>query len=236
MSLLALVLAISGSAIAAKYVITSTKQIKPSVLKALQKPGPVGPVGPSGPAGSAGTAGAKGDTGPQGPAGKEGVSVTTASFPGSKGTCTKGQGGIEVKAASATAFVCNGEPWTAGGTLPEGATETGEWSLVTSSPGGEGTAALSFGIPLEAALPASNVHKTGDTGFATDCPGTVGNPQAESGHLCVYAGEPLGVVVTPFGIFKADGTGEGADKVGAVLVFAGAPAASIGGGSFAVTG
>lgn len=44
---LALVFAMSGGALAAShYVITSTKQIKPSVLKELKgKPGPPGPTG-----------------------------------------------------------------------------------------------------------------------------------------------------------------------------------------------
>jgi hypothetical protein len=65
---LALVLAMSGGAYAAKhYLITSTKQIKPSVLAQLQ--GKQGPRGLAGTPGAAGTAGAKGDRGPQGPPG-----------------------------------------------------------------------------------------------------------------------------------------------------------------------
>ena len=62
---LALVFAMSGGAYAAKhYLITSTKQIKPSVLAALH-----GKQGPSGGPGAAGAPGAKGDRGPQGPQG-----------------------------------------------------------------------------------------------------------------------------------------------------------------------
>src|SRR5262249_2057744 len=65
---LALVLAMSGGAYAAKrYVITSTKQIKPSVLASLH--GKQGPKGLTGAAGAAGAAGPKGDRGPQGPQG-----------------------------------------------------------------------------------------------------------------------------------------------------------------------
>ena len=64
---LALVFAMGGSAIAAKhYLITSTKQIKPSVLKRLKAPGRTGRQGLSGipgPQGTAGAAGAKGADG-----------------------------------------------------------------------------------------------------------------------------------------------------------------------------
>src|SRR5258708_35900172 len=62
---LALVLAMSGGALAANhYLIHSTKQISPKVLKALK-----GNVGPKG---AAGTTGASGTPGKEGPAGKEG--------------------------------------------------------------------------------------------------------------------------------------------------------------------
>jgi hypothetical protein len=72
---LALVLALSGSAIAGTtYLLTSTSQISPTVLKKLKgakgpkgqrgKTGAKGAIGPAGPAGPAGAAGAKGDTAP----------------------------------------------------------------------------------------------------------------------------------------------------------------------------
>src|ERR1700684_522797 len=74
---LALVFAMTGGAYAAKkYLITSTKQISPSVLKSLQgKAGPAGangPAGPAGPQGPAGGTGGKGENGKEGAAGKNG--------------------------------------------------------------------------------------------------------------------------------------------------------------------
>src|SRR6476646_796494 len=71
---LALFLAMSGGAVAANhYLINSTRQINPRVLKRLRgEIGPRGPAGPAGPAmlaaGPAGAAGAPGGVGPAGTA------------------------------------------------------------------------------------------------------------------------------------------------------------------------
>jgi hypothetical protein len=67
-ALLALFFALGGSAIAAKhYIITSTSQIKPSVIKHLQGLEFEGPKGATGPQGPAGVAGPQGPIGPAGP-------------------------------------------------------------------------------------------------------------------------------------------------------------------------
>ena len=68
-ALLALFFAMGSSAVAAHhYLITSTKQIKPSVLKQLKgAKGPRGAQGAKGDQGSVGAQGAKGDQGPAGP-------------------------------------------------------------------------------------------------------------------------------------------------------------------------
>lgn len=75
----AVVLALGGSAIAAKsYVITSKGQIAPSVRKALK-----GNVGKAGKTGKEGARGAEGPRGPQGAQGEHGaVSIKTFTFDG----------------------------------------------------------------------------------------------------------------------------------------------------------
>lgn len=211
-SAIALVLAVAGGAYAAqKYVITSTKQIKPSVLKQLK--GKVGPAGPQGSAGEKGAAGATGPAGPQGPpggAGSSGKSVLTGSEAAGTGHC-EGLGGawVEVEGSGVKKFACNGaegSPWTELGTLPPGKTETGGWSFgEMSSPGAY--VSISFNVPLEEGLDATHVHYINaagkevllnETTFAeeqvtpTQCGSAIGatvnagNPQAKPGNLCVY--------------------------------------------------
>jgi hypothetical protein len=79
-ALVALFFALGGTAIAAHhYLITSTKQIKPSVLKKLKLPGATGArgaAGASGPQGPAGPQGPQGAQGPQGPQGPGAVTLT----------------------------------------------------------------------------------------------------------------------------------------------------------------
>jgi hypothetical protein len=82
---LALVLAMSGGALAAgHYLISSTKQISPAVLGKLKGAtgkagitGPGGPAGPAGPAGTNGTPGTKGEPGTPGESGPKGEQGNT---------------------------------------------------------------------------------------------------------------------------------------------------------------
>jgi hypothetical protein len=71
---LALVFSMSGGAVAAShYLINSTKQINPKLVKKLKgAKGPTGPTGATGAAGAPGTAGKEGPGGKEGPPGKEG--------------------------------------------------------------------------------------------------------------------------------------------------------------------
>jgi hypothetical protein len=204
---LALVFAMSGGAYAAtKYLITSTKQIKPSVLKQLQgKAGPVGKTGtpgPVGPAGAVGAAGAKGENGAAGTPGKDGaagVSVASKELTKSEPGCKK-EGGSEFTAAEGKkTAACNGKegsPWTASGTLPKGSTERGQW-IIGGKGAGERFTSLSFPIVLASPLAEGKVHiigpeeGAGGTKEATaitngECTGNSETPGAESENLCVF--------------------------------------------------
>ena len=236
----ALVLAMSGGAFAAgKFLITSTKQISPKVLKSLQgKAGRTGAAGAQGPAGPAGPAGPQGPVGPGGAAGapgakgENGVSVTSAAVAKSSSTCNK-QGGSEFTSATGKTAACNGaegSPWTAGGTLPSGKTETGVWHVgpfkIRTEPGnftteGGTEAAASFSIPLAAPLGAGHAHFINSNGkestngaeevTPTECGSAIGsevnasNPQAKPGNLCVYATELVNAIGASE-LIKAAGT------------------------------
>jgi hypothetical protein len=221
-SVIALVFAMLGGAYAASNALSGkqkkevTKIAKKIAKKFAGKPGAAGaqgPAGPMGPAGANGKDGANGANGKDGTDGTDGTngtngtngtSATVASFAGSKGTCTESQGGLEVKSTSPTAFVCNGkegeegeegDPWTLGGTLPVGATETGTWGAgnpATEVPiEGEATQFISFNIPL-ASKPEFIFVDVGSASGKPGCPGKAagpgGAPAANSGKFCVYAG------------------------------------------------
>ena len=218
----ALVFAMSGGAFAAgKYLITSTKQISPKVLKSLQgKAGVNGANGAAGPAGPAGTAGAAGPQGPVGPTGKEGP----AGAKGEPGTAGKnGTSGFTA-------------------TLPKGKTETGQWSFAEPVTGTKLWAPISFAIPLEAELDEAHVHFVTVSGVKpAQCPGSYAKPEAEQGNLCVYEGFTNGVGTEAFLISDSaaleTGEPQGAGTSGTVLILLpnGEEVERTGMGSWAVT-
>jgi hypothetical protein len=204
---LALVFAMSGGAYAAnKYLITSTKQISPKVLKALK-----GAKGANGANGAAGAAGAAGTAGPQAPAGAAGAKGETGAA-GAAGA--KGETGKE------------GSPWTVGGTLPKGASEKGQWGTFKFAQKVIYLSAvpISFTIPLKAAPEAHYIAPGEGAGEAKpapaitngECTGTYADPGAASGNLCVFAKVVLGSEFSGF----SNGEGEGqAGATGTVMVW-----------------
>jgi hypothetical protein len=218
----ALLFALSGGAYAAgRVIIKSKSQISPKVLKEIEKKGPRGRAGEKGVPGANGingkdgTNGINGKDGTNGANGKDGESVNVGTATGAE--CK--EGGVKLSNATGTKHVCNGSPWTVGGTLPVGASETGEWTVTKSAHGLEfETAAISFTIPLENGLDEEHAHfiLSGETD-PTGCKGTVSAPEAESGYLCVFA-NPLSDAEknilgrTVFGV-----SNEGADKFGAQI-------------------
>lgn len=181
---LALVFAMSGGAYAAgRYLITSTKQISPKVLKQLQ--GKAGGAGAPGAAGARGPAGAQGPASPQGPAGATGAQ-------GGEGPAGKeGKPGKEGK---------EGSPWTASGTLPSGQSLTGVWAVqaFAKSPGTH-RSAVSFALPLSQPPVAHYINSGGEelttsgTTASTVCLGSLAQPTAAAGNLCVYASGDTGL-------------------------------------------
>jgi hypothetical protein len=220
---LALMFAMTGGAYAAgKYLITSTKQIKPSVLKSLKgangKPGATGVQGPAGPAGAQGTAGANGKDGTNGTPGAPGApgtSVTSSVEP--SGTNCKA-GGSAFVAASGTTYACNGEKGKSGTfegqALPAGKTLTGLYATASyaeaavSNPGfGVVQTGVSFALPVSPEIKGGNVEKVGleegagepkeklpEVGGKKVCMGNNKEPGAAEGYLCVFVSEAENLV------------------------------------------
>lgn len=205
----ALVFAMSGGAYAAgKYLITSTKQINPKVLKQLVgktgamgaagATGAMGAAGSQGPAGLAGTLGAQGVPGVKGEngaEGKPGTSVTSKTVAEGSKDCSAG--GTEFKVGTAASYACNGSPWVAGGTLPSGKSESGTWGTVytAAKSGQDGVASISFTIPLSSApevyeIGINEEYAGGKNEAAAikegKCSGTFAQPEAAPGVLCIF--------------------------------------------------
>jgi trimeric autotransporter adhesin len=221
-AVIALVFAMLGGAYAASNddgggKATASAKAKQGPRGPRGKTGPAGPAGPQGPAGAngakgdAGAKGDKGDAGNAGSAGAAGKSVVSAEEP-SGANCEFGGSRFEVQGSPKT-YACNGEPgeegpegpkgdpWSVGGTLPVGATETGVWGMGSEGEGGsEGSKyfPISFTVPLKKAPEPVFVpnNKESEPG----CPGRGGGPfppsgeyrptipMADPGKLCVYAG------------------------------------------------
>jgi hypothetical protein len=258
-AVVALVAALGGGAYAATGLNgkqkTQVKNISKSFAKKFAKRGPQGPAGPPGAQGvpgAPGTDGEDGDDGSDGGDGKDGTdgkSVLSGEGPPSAETGTDGDFYVDTEANQiygpkelgvwGAGTPLEGSPWTAGGTLPQGARLTGGWVFGPEPAGGAEWVAIPFAIPLAAPLESTDVDfmELGETN--TECPGTVENPQAvdhdgTDGQLCVYAADMTDTM-------KALGpsrltTGNGADITGARLLLAATANSGNARGTFAVVG
>jgi hypothetical protein len=123
-----------------------------------------------------------------------------------------------------------GSPWTAGGTLPSGRTESGTWIAAAAgkevAPGeSEGAGNVSFVIRT-LVPPEIHLIAKGQAGkeHAAECPGSTNLPLAAKGNLCLYSVEDQGLTLVE--TFSSPS--------GAVLTFKG-PSKAAAAGVWAVT-
>jgi hypothetical protein len=192
-AVIALVFAMLGGAYAATGLNSKQKKEVKKIAKSFQG---TGPAGAAGPAGAKGDTGAAGSNGQNGAPGKDGQGVTAN--PLAPGEGPEGEeceeGGVELISVSGVDVVCNGEegaqgaqgatgaqgpegsPWTAGGTLPGGSTETGSFYTITTKavgPNFTGFAPISFLIPLAEALANTKVKVAKIPGAAASGKGDI---------------------------------------------------------------
>jgi hypothetical protein len=153
-------------------------------------PGPTGPTGatgPTGPEGREGREGPRGTTGATGPTGPPGANGTN----GEKGATGPPFTQVEEKSEPA----CRGGTPVAGCTLASGFQETGTWSVHINAPTGafqqQYMSPISFPIRLKKGTGVTTLtYKPEPVAEepARPCLGTVEEPTAEPGNLCVYRG------------------------------------------------
>jgi hypothetical protein len=246
-AIVALVAALAGTAFAAAGLNGKEKKEVKKIAK--QFAGKRGPAGKAGPAGPAGPQGLKGDTGAAGSPGKDGAvgppgPAGPAGATGDAGPAgAAGATGDAGAAGAAGPEGPEGSPWTAGGTLPPGETEVGEWAAGPF----EGEALTSISFPIPVASPITNIKTllAGEDGEdAPECDNGVGatgsasNPEADPGWLCVFVGFTLFAGGKVSAVLNNQLGAGATDTSGAVLTLEDGPAASepeLAAGSFAVT-
>ncbi len=180
-----------------------------------------------------------GARGPAGPAGKNGTNGTNGvnGAPGEKGASgPQGPQGLEGKEGKAGAPGKEGKAGTNGTTgftetLPPGKTETGTWTL-SSTTTGFARIMISFPIPLQATsnpqtepnpLEASQVHfvKAGEPASSACGEGSGGAgvaiPTAAPGNLCIYESVLVGIGPSEVHIDSPGTDVAGAGVAGAML-------------------
>jgi hypothetical protein len=232
-SIVALVAALCGGAYAAGGGLSGKqkKEVTKIAKKYAGKPGTPGAQGPKGDAGSNGVNGTNGSNG------VNGKSVTVTEIEPEEFACNE-LGGAEVKqeGANSGVAVCNGaegSPWTAGGVLPKGATETGIWSA-SGLEGAEVYVPISFPIQLSAPISAGPKLHLVPAGGAAPCTGTAAEPTAPEGQLCVYEYRLEGAEFG--GFWNSSHLTAGVNKTGGYILLEGVTSSSKAFGTWAVTG
>ena len=153
--------------------------------------------------------GEAGTNGTNGANGVNGESVTGRTLARGNGTGHCEEGGAEFESEPAKGkvktYACNGSPWTLGGTLPSGDTETGTFTAdgtpnttgPLGKPNGSIDAAIPFTIPLKTGKAAAQWsiillgegEKEEHEKLPAGCNGNVEEPHADAGHLCIFIGE-----------------------------------------------
>jgi hypothetical protein len=233
-SIVALVAALGGGAYAASGGLNGKqkKEVEKIAKKYAGKPGANGATGPAGAAGAkgdAGAAGAAGTAGAGGSPGSPGAAVTGTAITAG-GVCGAGVTGVKYTLSGTSTNVCSGKNGTTGftKTLPAKEAETGTWAIsnTPSTSLGGVKAAISFPIPLEAALPETAVHVVlvGQVGPPECEEGTSEAPAAAPGNLCIYTSTSVNPGSTSHEIepgeliAQSPETGEeGAGRSGAIL-------------------
>jgi hypothetical protein len=195
-SIVALVLAVSGTALAASGALTGKqkKEVEKIAKKYAGKPGAPGATGPAGVPGPAGAKGDKGDQGSKGPEGPEGPE-------GSEGP--------------------QGEPGQTGFTdfLPSEKTETGVFAVGPAPAEAITRVPISFPIPLFESVDVTYVPEVEGEPAHPQCPGSNEEPLAEPGNLCVYRTGGFNAEYQFEEDPEAGSQEEGAGGSGALLLF-----------------
>jgi hypothetical protein len=127
----------------------------------------------------------------------------------------------------------NGASGTSGftSTLPSGKTEVGTWAADLLTEASVYYVPISFNIPLLAPPESTLIGKKAPS--TAECPGTVGNPKAAPGHLCIYTGELSGGSLF---LFDPSQEGGGVNTYGTVLGLKSGASLALAYGTWAVTG
>jgi len=226
-AIVALVAALTGAAYAASDNHLSggeKKEVKKIAKKFAGKPGATGPTGPAGPAGAAGPTGPAGAEGKPGADGKAGATGPTGPTGKTGATGATGPTGLTGEAGPCTE--ANPEC-----VLPSGATLSGHWSYGELLEVAFAASSISFNVPLEEA-PELVYVKEGEE-EVEGCPGSVSEPAADPGVLCVYEGF---TPINPRGKFSQELTELlGVNTSGTTLIFETGFEPSLMQGTWAVT-